>query len=109
MFGKALMDVQRVGLLALLDRYIRDGTRRVNWLTRQDAVRSIQFILTHFVDDGRLSHSFKDGQAKLAGYLGDLAPISYRRKDGFFRSVTSWDTTRASLLLPHFYALESWL
>jgi hypothetical protein len=73
MFGKALMDVQRQELLALLDRYIRDGTRRINWLTTQDAVRSIQFILTHFVRDGRLLHSFKGGPAKLAGYLGDSA------------------------------------
>jgi uncharacterized protein YyaL (SSP411 family) len=40
---------------------------------KQDAVRSIEFILTHLVQDGRLLHSFKDGQAKLAGYLDDHA------------------------------------
>jgi uncharacterized protein YyaL (SSP411 family) len=40
---------------------------------KQDAVRSIEFMLTHLVRDGRLLHSFKDGQAKLAGYLDDHA------------------------------------
>jgi uncharacterized protein len=40
---------------------------------RRDAVHSIQFIQTHVVRDGRLLHSFKDGQAKLAGYLDDHA------------------------------------
>jgi hypothetical protein len=36
MHGDTLMDVQRQELLALLDRYTQDGTRRVNWLTTQD-------------------------------------------------------------------------
>jgi uncharacterized protein YyaL (SSP411 family) len=40
---------------------------------KQDALRSIEFILTHLVRDGRLLHGFKDGQAKLAGYLDDHA------------------------------------
>jgi uncharacterized protein len=40
---------------------------------KQDAVRSIEFMLTHLGRDGRLLHSFKDGQAKLAGYLDDHA------------------------------------
>jgi uncharacterized protein YyaL (SSP411 family) len=40
---------------------------------KQDAVRSIEFMLTHLVRDGHLLHSFKDGQAKLAGYLDDHA------------------------------------
>jgi len=40
---------------------------------RQDALRSIEFIQDHLVHNGRLLHSFKDGQAKLAGYLDDHA------------------------------------
>jgi uncharacterized protein YyaL (SSP411 family) len=40
---------------------------------RQDALRSIDFILTHLVHEGRLRHSFKDEQAKLAAYLDDHA------------------------------------
>jgi uncharacterized protein YyaL (SSP411 family) len=40
---------------------------------KRDAMRSIEFILTRLVSDGRLLHSFKDGQAKLAGYLDDHA------------------------------------
>jgi uncharacterized protein YyaL (SSP411 family) len=40
---------------------------------QQDAVRSIDFLLAHLVREGRLLHSFKDGQAKLAGYLDDHA------------------------------------
>jgi uncharacterized protein YyaL (SSP411 family) len=38
---------------------------------RQDAQRSIEFILSHLVRDGRLLHSYKDGQAKLPAYLDD--------------------------------------
>jgi uncharacterized protein YyaL (SSP411 family) len=38
-----------------------------------DALRSIDFILTHLVREGRLLHSFKDGQANLAAYLDDHA------------------------------------
>jgi uncharacterized protein YyaL (SSP411 family) len=40
---------------------------------KRDAVRSIAFILAHLARDARLLHSFKDGQAKLAGYLDDHA------------------------------------
>ena len=40
---------------------------------QQDALRSIEFILTHLVKDGQLLHSFKDGQAKLPAYLDDYA------------------------------------
>jgi uncharacterized protein YyaL (SSP411 family) len=40
---------------------------------RGDALRSIDFILTRLVRDGRLLHSFKDGQARLAAYLDDHA------------------------------------
>ncbi|MBI3327831.1 MAG: thioredoxin domain-containing protein [Nitrospinae bacterium] len=40
---------------------------------QHDALRSIEFILTHLVKDGRLLHSFKDGQAKLPAYLDDYA------------------------------------
>jgi uncharacterized protein len=38
---------------------------------RQDALRSIEFILSHLVRDGCLLHSYKDGQAKLPAYLDD--------------------------------------
>ncbi len=40
---------------------------------RQDALRSIEFILTHLTKDGQLLHSFKDAQAKLPAYLDDYA------------------------------------
>jgi uncharacterized protein YyaL (SSP411 family) len=37
------------------------------------AVRSAEFILGHMLKDGRLLRTFKDGQAKLNGYLDDYA------------------------------------
>jgi uncharacterized protein YyaL (SSP411 family) len=54
---------------AFLDAADLLGHERV----RADALRSIDFILTHLVREGRLLHSFKDGQANLAGYLDDHA------------------------------------
>jgi uncharacterized protein len=54
---------------AFLDAADLLGDERI----RQDALRSIDFILTHLVQEGRLRHSFKDGQAKLAAYLDDHA------------------------------------
>jgi uncharacterized protein YyaL (SSP411 family) len=38
-----------------------------------DALRAIDFILRQLVRDGRLLHSWKDGQAKLPAYLDDYA------------------------------------
>jgi uncharacterized protein YyaL (SSP411 family) len=40
---------------------------------RRDALRSIDFILIQLVRDGRLLHSFTDGQARLPAYLDDHA------------------------------------
>ncbi|MBI4736409.1 MAG: thioredoxin domain-containing protein [candidate division NC10 bacterium] len=37
------------------------------------AVRSAEFVLAHLLRDGRLLRTFKDGQAKLNGYLDDYA------------------------------------
>jgi uncharacterized protein YyaL (SSP411 family) len=54
---------------AFLDAADLLGDERV----RADALRSIDFILTHLVREGRLLHSFKDGQANLAAYLDDHA------------------------------------
>jgi hypothetical protein len=36
MAQEPLIESQRQELLALLDRYLQDGVRRVNWLTTQD-------------------------------------------------------------------------
>jgi hypothetical protein len=36
MTQEALMEGRRQELLALLERYVQDGARRVNWLTTQD-------------------------------------------------------------------------
>jgi hypothetical protein len=36
MAQETLIDGRRQELLALLDRYLQDGARRVNWLTTQD-------------------------------------------------------------------------
>jgi hypothetical protein len=36
MHKETILEAQRQELLALLDRYIQDGARRVNWLTTQD-------------------------------------------------------------------------
>ena len=52
---------------AFLDAAALLGDERI----RQDALRSIEFILSHLVRDGRLLHSYKDGQAKLPAYLDD--------------------------------------
>ena len=52
---------------AFLDAADLLGDERV----QADALRSIDFILTHLMRDGRLLHSFKDGQANLAAYLDD--------------------------------------
>jgi uncharacterized protein len=52
---------------AFLDAAELLGDERI----RQDALRSIEFILSHLVRDGRLLHSYKDGQAKLPAYLDD--------------------------------------
>src|SRR6266511_4124381 len=52
---------------AFLDAAELLGDERI----RQDAQRSIEFILSHLVRDGRLLHSYKDGQAKLPAYLDD--------------------------------------
>jgi uncharacterized protein YyaL (SSP411 family) len=40
---------------------------------KQDAVRSIEFILTHLARDGELLHSYKDGPAAIPAYLDDYA------------------------------------
>ncbi|MBI2002194.1 MAG: thioredoxin domain-containing protein, partial [candidate division NC10 bacterium] len=37
------------------------------------AVRSAEFVLAHLLRDGRLLRTFKDGRAKLNGYLDDYA------------------------------------
>jgi uncharacterized protein len=52
---------------AFLDAAELLGDERI----RHDALRSIEFILSHLVRDGRLLHSYKDGQAKLPAYLDD--------------------------------------
>jgi uncharacterized protein len=52
---------------AFLDAAELLGDERI-W---HDAQRSIEFILSHLVRDGRLLHSYKDGQAKLPAYLDD--------------------------------------
>ena len=36
MAQETLLDGRRQELLTLLDRYVQDGARRVNWLTTQD-------------------------------------------------------------------------
>ncbi|HSF31673.1 MAG TPA: thioredoxin domain-containing protein [Candidatus Tectomicrobia bacterium] len=66
---KVIVSWNGLMISALLDAANLLGDETV----KQDAVRSIEFILTHLVRDGRLLHSFKDGQAKLAGYLDDHA------------------------------------
>jgi uncharacterized protein YyaL (SSP411 family) len=38
-----------------------------------DALRSIDFILTHLVREGELLHSYKDGPASIPAYLDDYA------------------------------------
>ncbi|HLI25537.1 MAG TPA: thioredoxin domain-containing protein [Chloroflexota bacterium] len=40
---------------------------------RELAVRNAEFVLGHLRRDGRLLRSYKDGQARLAGYLEDYA------------------------------------
>ncbi|HJQ26599.1 MAG TPA: thioredoxin domain-containing protein [Blastocatellia bacterium] len=42
---------------------------------RQVAMRNADFILTHLMRDGRLLRTYKDGQAKLNGYLEDYAYV----------------------------------
>ncbi|MBI4640500.1 MAG: thioredoxin domain-containing protein, partial [Candidatus Tectomicrobia bacterium] len=48
-----------------------------------DAVRSIDFILTHLYKDGRLFRTYKDGQSKLNGYLDDYAFFASSLLDTF--------------------------
>jgi uncharacterized protein YyaL (SSP411 family) len=40
---------------------------------RETAVRNAEFVLSHLRQDGRLLRTYKDGQAKLNGYLEDYA------------------------------------
>ncbi|MEN3333798.1 MAG: uncharacterized protein V7641_3163 [Blastocatellia bacterium] len=42
---------------------------------RQVAIRNAEFILNHLMRDGRLLRTYKDGQAKLNGYLEDYAYV----------------------------------
>jgi len=42
---------------------------------RQVAIRNADFILNHLMRDGRLLRTYKDGQAKLNGYLEDYAYV----------------------------------
>jgi uncharacterized protein len=43
---------------------------------RQVAIRNADFILSQLMRDGRLLRTYKDGQAKLNGYLEDYAYVS---------------------------------
>jgi uncharacterized protein YyaL (SSP411 family) len=40
---------------------------------RQVAIRNGEFLLQHMMQDGRLMRTYRDGEAKLAGYLEDYA------------------------------------
>jgi uncharacterized protein len=42
---------------------------------RQVAIRNADFILNHLMHEGRLRRTYKDGQAKLNGYLEDYAYV----------------------------------
>nr|PZN63298.1 MAG: thioredoxin domain-containing protein [Sphaerobacter thermophilus] len=42
---------------------------------RDAAVRNATFLHTHLYRDGRLLHSYKDGEAKITGYLADYASL----------------------------------
>jgi uncharacterized protein YyaL (SSP411 family) len=54
---------------------------------QRDALRSIDFILTHLVRNGQLLHSYKDEPATIPGYLDDYASFVGCLLDAF--EVTS--------------------
>jgi uncharacterized protein YyaL (SSP411 family) len=60
----------------LMVRAIAEASRAVgrdDW--RDAAVRSAEFLFEHLVRDGRVLRSYKDGQARIAGFLEDHAAV----------------------------------
>ncbi len=66
-----------------------------NWAWREAARRTVEFIFSKLFRDGFLLHTYKDGQAKLLGYLDDYAFLAVGLLDLYETSFDRADLARA--------------
>jgi hypothetical protein len=90
---------------------LRSFSEAASTLDREDyrevAIRNAEFLLSHLRRDGRLLRSYKDGQARLNGYLEDYACLI----DGLlslYEATFDLRWVREALVISEFMVAKFW-